>query len=124
MKQLLQHTRTGEITVAEVPAPQLLPGCVLVQVAASLVSAGTERASSEFASKNLLQKAQARPQLVRDVLGKIRRDGLFSAVQAMRSRLDQPTSLGYSSSGTVVAVGKGVSDVSAGRVSEEKQSLT
>jgi len=124
MKQLLQHTRTGEITVAEVPAPQLLPGCVLVQVAASLVSAGTERASSEFASKNLLQKAQARPDLVRDVLGKIRRDGLFSAVQAMRSRLDQPTSLGYSSSGTVVAVGEGVSDVSAGRVSEENQSLT
>jgi len=93
MRQLLQHTRTGEITVAEVPAPQLLPGCVLVQVAASLVSAGTERASSEFASKNLLQKAQARPDLVRDVLGKIGRDGLFSAVQAMRSRLDQPTSL-------------------------------
>jgi hypothetical protein len=107
MKQLLQHTRTGEITVAEVPAPQLLPGCVLVQVAASLVSAGTERASSEFASKNLLQKARARPDLMRNVLGKIRRDGLFSAVQAMRSLLDQPTSLGYSSSGTAVAVGEG-----------------
>src|ERR1700747_3433019 len=103
MKHLLQHTRNGEITLAEVPAPQLLPGCVLVRVAASLVSAGTERASSEFASKNLLQKAQARPDLVRDVLGKIRRDGLLSTVQAVRSRLDQPTALGYSSSGTVVA---------------------
>jgi predicted dehydrogenase/threonine dehydrogenase-like Zn-dependent dehydrogenase len=114
MKQLLQHTRTGEITVAEVPAPQLLAGCVLVRVAASLVSAGTERASSEFASKNLLQKAQARPDLVREVLSKIRRDGLLSAVQAVRSRLDQPTSLGYSSSGTVIGVGEGISDIAVG----------
>ena len=90
MKQILQQPRTGEISVSEVPAPQLLPGCVLVRIAASLVSVGTERASSEFAKKNLLQKAQARPDLVRDVIGKVRRDGLFSAVQAVRSRLDQP----------------------------------
>jgi hypothetical protein len=57
MKQVLQQARTGEITVTEVPTPQLLPGCVLVRIAASLVSAGTERASSEFARKNLMQKA-------------------------------------------------------------------
>jgi NADPH:quinone reductase-like Zn-dependent oxidoreductase len=37
MKQVLQQARTGEITVTEVPAPQLLPGCVLVRIAASLV---------------------------------------------------------------------------------------
>src|SRR5450432_1527289 len=111
MKQVLQHARTGEITVEEVPAPQLLPGCVLVRIAASVVSAGTERASSEFARKNLLQKAQARPDLVRDVMAKVQRDGVFSTLDAVRSRLDQPSALGYSSAGTVVAVGEGISDV-------------
>jgi len=90
MKQLLQDARTGELRVAEVPAPQLLPGCVLVRVVASLVSAGTERASAEFASKNLLAKAKARPDLVRDVLAKMRRDGLASTLQTVRSRLVQP----------------------------------
>ena len=75
MKQVLQHARTGEIAVEEVPAPQLLPGCVLVRIAASLVSAGTERASAEFARKNLLQKAKSRPDLVRDVISKVQRDG-------------------------------------------------
>src|SRR5271165_6109450 len=116
MKQLLQDARTGEIRVAEVPAPQLLPGCVLVRVAASLVSAGTERASipgcvlvrvaaslvsagterasSEFASKSLLAKAKARPDLMRDVLAKFRRDGLAATVRSVRSRLDQPQSVG------------------------------
>ena len=114
MKQVLQNARTGEIAVTEVPAPQLLPGCVLVRVATSVVSAGTERASSEFASKNLLQKAKARPDLVRDVLAKVQRDGVFSTLGAVRSRLDQPLALGYSSAGTVVAVGEGVKDIQVG----------
>src|ERR1700680_497207 len=114
VKQVLQQARTGEIAVMEVPAPKLLPGCVLVRMAASLVSAGTERASYEFASKNLLQKAKARPDLVREVVNKIRRDGVFSAVAAVRGRLDQPNALGYSSSGTVTGVGEGVTDLSVG----------
>ena len=70
MKQVFQHARTGEITIAEVPAPQLLPNCVLVRIAASVVSAGTERASAEFAGKSLLQKARSRPDLVREVVSR------------------------------------------------------
>jgi len=114
MKQVLQHASTGAISVADVPAPQLLPGCVLVRIAASLVSAGTERASSEFASKSLLRKAKARPDLVKEVIGKIRRDGFLSAVQTVRSRLDQPLALGYSSAGTVIGVGEAVPDMNVG----------
>ena len=114
MKQVLQSARTGELEVAEVPAPRVLVGCVLVRIAASLVSAGTERASAEFASKNLLQKARSRPDLVRDVFKKIQRDGLLSAVSAVRSRLDQPTALGYSSAGVVVEIGEGISDLKPG----------
>ena len=98
----------------EVPAPQLLPGCVLVRIAASVVSAGTERASAEFARKSLVQKAKSRPDLVREVISKVQRDGLFSAIQAVRSRLDQPQNPGYSSAGTVIAVGEGVSDLQPG----------
>jgi predicted dehydrogenase/threonine dehydrogenase-like Zn-dependent dehydrogenase len=114
MKQVFQDARSAEVTVVEVPAPKLLAGCVLVRTAASLVSAGTERASSEFASKNLLQKARMRPDLVRDVLSKISRDGLLATVSTVRSRLDQPSALGYSSAGTVVAVGEGIADITPG----------
>src|ERR1043166_2137244 len=114
MKQVLQQARTGEVDVVEVPTPKLVPGCVLVRIAASLVSVGTERAASEFASKNLFQKAKARPDLVHEVLNKVRRDGVLSAMNAVRSRLDQPTALGYSSAGTVVGVGEGVTDLIVG----------
>ena len=114
MKQVFQDARSAEITVVDVPAPKLLAGCVLVRTAASLVSAGTERASSEFAGKNLLQKARMRPDLVREVLSKIGRDGLAATVSAVRSRLDQPGVPGYSSAGTVLAVGEGVTDINPG----------
>jgi len=100
--------------VEEIPAPQLLPGCVLVRIAASVVSAGTERASAQFARKSLLQKAQSRPDLVREVISKVQRDGIFSAIQAVRSRLDQPQGPGYSSAGTVIAAGEGVTDLQSG----------
>jgi predicted dehydrogenase/threonine dehydrogenase-like Zn-dependent dehydrogenase len=114
MKQLLQQVSGGEVEVVDVPAPQLLAGCVLVRTAASLVSVGTERASSEFARKNLLQKARTRPDLVREVWNKVRRDGVLSTLAAVRSRMDQPVAPGYSSAGTVVAVGAGVTDIRPG----------
>ena len=114
MRQVLQEVNGGKIQVADVPSPQLLPGCVLVHTAASLVSAGTERASSEFARSNLLQKARMRPDLVREVWNKARRDGVVSAMSAVRSRMDQPSAPGYSSAGTVVAVGEGITDIRPG----------
>src|SRR6202521_1539367 len=114
MKQLLQQVSGGEIEVVDVPAPKLLAGCVLVRTAASLVSVGTERASAEFARKNLLQKARMRPDLVREVWNKVRRDGVASTLAAVRSRMDQPSAPGYSSAGTVVAVGEGITDIRPG----------
>ncbi len=114
MKQVLQYPGSGDIVVSEVTEPQLLPGSVLVRVAASLVSAGTERASSEFARGSLLHKARARPDLVREVFGKVKRDGIFSAVNAVRTRLDSPASLGYSSAGTVVEVHRDVAGIRVG----------
>jgi NADPH:quinone reductase-like Zn-dependent oxidoreductase len=114
MKQILQNARNGEVQVRDVPAPGAAKGRVLVRVAASLLSAGTERASSEFASKNLIEKAQARPVLLRDVVSKVLRDGFFAAVSAVRSRLDQPLVLGYSCAGTIVEIGEGISDIRVG----------
>ncbi len=114
MRQVLQQVNGGEIEVVEVPAPKLLAGCVLIRTAASLVSVGTERASSEFARKNLLQKAKMRPDLVREVWNKVRRDGVVSTISAVRSRMDQPSTPGYSSAGTVIAVGEGVTDICPG----------
>ncbi len=108
MKQVLQNLRSGETTVAEVPIPVLKPGTVLVKTGASLVSTGTERMLVEFAGKSLVGKARSRPDLARQVIDKARREGLLTTLEAAFNRLDQPLSLGYSSAGTVAAIGEGV----------------
>ena len=105
MKQVIQDFKTGAPSVTEVPAPLVRPAGVLVRTHASLVSAGTERMVVNFAEKNLLQKAKARPDLVRQVFEKIRTDGLLTAVDSVRSRMEEPLPLGYSSAGVIIAAG-------------------
>ena len=114
MKQLLQNLRTGETSIAEVPIPTPKPGTALVQTAASLVSAGTERMLVEFAEKSLVGKARSRPDLVRQVVDKARREGLLTTVDAAFNKLDQPMPLGYSSAGIIVAVGEGLQGFTVG----------
>jgi len=114
MKQLLQNLRTGETSIAEVPIPTPKPGTALIRTAASLVSAGTERMVVEFAEKSLVGKARSRPDLVKQVLDKARREGLLTTVDAAFNRLDQPMPLGYSSAGTIVAVGAGLQGFKVG----------
>ena len=106
MKQLLQNLRTGETSVADVPSPTCKSGMALVSTAASLVSAGTERMVVEFAEKNLVGKARSRPDLVLQIIDKARREGLLTTIDAAFNRLDQPMPLGYSSAGTIIAVGE------------------
>ncbi len=105
MKQLLQNLRDGKTTIAEVPIPTPRAGQALVKVAASLVSAGTERMVVEFAEKSLVGKARSRPDLVRQVLDKMSREGIVPTIQAAFNRLDQPMPLGYSSAGVIAALG-------------------
>jgi predicted dehydrogenase/threonine dehydrogenase-like Zn-dependent dehydrogenase len=108
MKQVIQDMRSGKTCVVEVPVPEPGPGTALVRTAASVVSAGTERMLVEFASKNLIGKARSRPDLVRQTLDKVRREGLLTTMEAVGNRLDQPLPLGYSSAGTIVSVGDGL----------------
>src|SRR4051794_36592190 len=68
----------------------------------------------DFAEKSLLQKARARPDLVKQVVDKARREGVLSTLDSVRNRLDQPLALGYSSAGVVVAVGAEGGDFRAG----------
>ena len=52
MKQLLQNMKNGKAIIEEVPVPTPRDGFALVKIAASLVSAGTERMVVEFAEKS------------------------------------------------------------------------
>jgi predicted dehydrogenase/threonine dehydrogenase-like Zn-dependent dehydrogenase len=114
MKQVFQNLKTGAIELADVPTPLCRPGHLLIATRCSLISAGTERMLVEFGRANLLAKAKAQPEKVRQVLDKIKTDGLLPTLEAVFARLDQPLPLGYCNAGVVLEVGAGVKGFSIG----------
>jgi predicted dehydrogenase len=114
MLQLLQSLKDGSLELVDVPAPVLQPGTVRVRVLASAVSPGTERLIAGLARKSLLAKARARPDQVRKVLDKVKRDGVLAAYRAVQSKLSDPAPVGYSCAGRVLEAGEGCEDLAPG----------
>lgn len=114
MKQVLQNFRSGVLKVDEVPETMVKRGGVLVRNVASLISAGTEKMAVDLAQRSLVGKAKERPDLVKQVLGKLRRDGLMSTLNTVKARLNAPLALGYSCAGVVCEVGQGAEEFQVG----------
>ena len=114
MKQIIQDLKTGLTILEEVPAPQVKSGYVLIRTTRTLVSLGTERMLVEFGKANLVDKARQQPDKVKQVLDKLKTDGVVPTLEAVFNKLNQPLPLGYCNVGEVVAIGKGVTEFSVG----------
>lgn len=114
MRQVVQAAGGGEVRVVDTPIPSIGATEVLVETAATIVSAGTERAVTTLARSGLLAKARARPDLVRRVAEKARADGIGEAVRSVRDRLASELPLGYSGAGRAVRVGTAVEGIRPG----------
>jgi len=114
VKQLLQDLRTGKVELAEVPCPLVQAGYLLIATERSLISTGTERMLVEFGKAGWIDKARQQPDKVRQVLQKIRTDGVLPTVEAVKAKLDRPLPLGYCNCGKVLDVGEGVTGFAPG----------
>lgn len=101
MKQILQNLSTGQSELVEAPVPQARRGALLIDTTMSLISTGTERMLVDFGKAGLVSKARQQPEKVRQVLEKVKTDGLITTVDAVRSKLGQPLPLGYCNVGVV-----------------------
>jgi len=114
MKQIIQNLKTGETCLEEVPVPKPGKGSILIRTTHSLVSLGTEKMLVEFGQANLIQKAKKQPEKVKQVIDKIKSDGLFPAVETVLKRLDEPLPLGYCNAGVVIETGQDVMGFAVG----------
>jgi predicted dehydrogenase/threonine dehydrogenase-like Zn-dependent dehydrogenase len=108
MRQIISNFKTGDTRLEEVPAPSVEPGHILIETRRTLVSQGTEKMLVQFGKASLFQKARSQPAKVKQVLGKIKTDGLIPTVEAVFRKLDEPLPLGYCNAGVVIGVGGGV----------------
>lgn len=114
MKQVTHTLKGGTVAVAEVPIPTLGDRFVLVRTGASVISAGTEKTKIDVGNMSLLQKARARPDLVKQVIRKLQTEGLMKTLGTVNTRLAAANPLGYSSAGKVIAVGGLVEGIQPG----------
>ena len=114
MKQIIQNLNSGETILEDVPTPTVKFGSVLIKTSQSLVSLGTERMLVEFGKANFIDKARQQPDKVKMVLEKIKTDGLKPTLDSVFNKLGQPLPLGYCNVGTVMEVGRGVTEFNVG----------
>ncbi len=105
MKQVLQNLSNGQTLVTDVPAPAAAHGRLTIATRKTLISAGTEKMLVEFGQAGWIGKAKAQPEKVKQVLDKIRTDGLLPTLDAVFSKLGEPLPLGYCNAGLVTHAG-------------------
>tara|TARA_B100000965_G_scaffold24911_2_gene18735 strand:+ start:11610 stop:13730 length:2121 start_codon:yes stop_codon:yes gene_type:complete len=101
MKQILQNLKTGITELVDVSIPRLSKESVLIESKVSVLSKGTEKMLVDFGKSNYLDKAKQQPDKVKEVLNKIKTDGLIETYKAVQSKLDKPIPLGYCNAGVV-----------------------
>lgn len=114
MIQLLQSLGDGTTHLIDAPVPAASGAMLVVETRATVISAGTERMLVDFGKANLIEKARRQPEKVKQVVDKIKTDGLFPTLDAVRSKLDALIPLGYCHAGVVVETGARVERLTAG----------
>jgi predicted dehydrogenase/threonine dehydrogenase-like Zn-dependent dehydrogenase len=114
MLQIIQDLKNGNTILEDVPSPLVRKGFVLIKTHCSLVSLGTEKMLVEFGRGSLISKARQQPDRVKQVLDKIKTEGLLPTMEAIFNKLGEPLPLGYCNAGEVIAVGEGVTEFSIG----------
>ncbi|MGH9411335.1 MAG: bi-domain-containing oxidoreductase [Vicinamibacterales bacterium] len=105
MKQLLQSLSTGQSELVDVPLPAAPAAGLVIEGRCSAISSGTERMLVEFGRGGWIAKARSQPEKVVQVLRKAQTDGVGATIEAVRSKLQAPTPLGYCHAGVIVSTG-------------------
>lgn len=92
--------------MVKIPAPVPSKGSLMIQSCASLISAGTERMLIDFSKSSLIAKAKSQPDKVKQVIDKVKTDGLIPTLGTVFKRLDQPMPLGYCNVGIIRELGE------------------
>ncbi len=116
MKQLVQSLKNEGTILIDSEIPTVSKGKILIKTISTLVSTGTEKMLVDFGSANYLNKARQQPEKVKQVVQKIKTDGLMPTIEAVQNKLDMPIPLGYCNVGTVCEVGENVKGFAPGDI--------
>jgi predicted dehydrogenase/threonine dehydrogenase-like Zn-dependent dehydrogenase len=99
MKQLI--IKKGHILNEDVSIPSLEQGFVLIRVAYSSISSGTELAGVTQSKKSMLERAMEKPEKIGMLIDMLKRKGISSSIKQIMDLNAEGSSSGYSISGIV-----------------------
>ena len=112
MKQVL--IKQGAAVVEEVPAPLNESNTVLVRVAHSCISVGTEMSGIQSSGVPLWKRALKQPARVKDVAVMVAAHGVSGTKEIIAGRMGVGFPTGYSAAGIVLEVGAEIVDIKPG----------
>jgi len=112
MRQVL--IKKGKIQVSNIPVPVINDNGILVEVAYSLISGGTERTVIEKSGRSLIKRGVQEPDKVKKILNILKVSGIKKTFSLVKSKLETLSPTGYSCSGVVIQVGRKVKEIKAG----------
>ncbi|MGZ4036998.1 MAG: bi-domain-containing oxidoreductase, partial [Bacteroidia bacterium] len=80
----------------------------------SVISAGTEGKTVTDARKGYIAKARSRQKEVKQIIERIKLNGISETYKFVMNKLEAPSALGYSCAGEVIGVGEGVKGFKVG----------
>ena len=83
MKQLVQSLNNEGTILIESDIPKVSEGKILIKSITSLISTGTEKMLVDFGSANYFDKAKQQPDKVKQVIQKIKTDGLGPTIEKL-----------------------------------------
>jgi len=105
----------GKAVIEDVPKPLLDENSILVEVIYSCISPGTERATLNNSNKSIRERLLDQGQVqITKTLESLQKNGLFSTISLIKTKLDQLISVGYSCSGVVIAAGSQIKSLKVG----------
>lgn len=114
MKQII--VKSGKTLIEEVPKPVISDGNVLVKVACSCISQGTELAGIKSSGKSTTQKiieaVKTQPEKIKKGIDFVKKEGLLKTAEKIKG--DKVLPIGYSISGVVEEIGKGIINIKKG----------
>lgn len=106
--------RQGHAVVEQIPAPEIGPGTVLVQVDHSCISTGTEISGLRTSGVPLWKRAVQQPDKVKKLVKIVASQGMSRTRNMIKVKAGAGQPSGYSAAGTVIEVGEGIADLKPG----------
>ena len=106
--------KKGKVVNADIPAPIVSEGSVLIKVFYSCISAGTEISTVEDSKISLIRKVIEKPERIISGFKMLSQLGFSKSMTEIKDITDHSTPIGYSLSGIVLSVGEGVNEFEIG----------